>query len=105
MDIKVNKTFNYLKEEKGLNITKRTIRRVYYEILKIISKYFKNIYQSVLLGNFNANNYFSIDESLINHYHGKQVWLIGMTDNINKGFSIEGSLNKISENMKAFITQ
>ena len=46
----VSKAFNYLKYEKAINITKRTIRRVYYEIRKIISKFFKIIYQSKLLG-------------------------------------------------------
>jgi hypothetical protein len=61
----VRKAFNYLNHEKGLNITKTTIRRVYYELSKIISKYFKIIYQSELLGKLNANHYYSIDESLI----------------------------------------
>ena len=59
LDMNLIKAFNYLKYEKAINITKRTIRRVYYEIRKIISKYFKIIYQSELLGSLNANGFFS----------------------------------------------
>ena len=74
-------------------------------MLKIISKYFKSIYQRELLRNLNSNLYYSIDESLINHYHGKQVWILGVTDNFNKVFRVEGSFNRDTETMKAFITQ
>ena len=52
----VSKALKYLTWEKGINVTKRTIRRVYYEMPKIISKYFKIIYQSVLLGTLNGNS-------------------------------------------------
>ena len=89
MDINISKAFNYLNHENELNITKRIIRRLYYELRKIRSKYFKISYQGELLGNLNANRYYSIDESLINHYHAKQVWLLVITDNINKDFRVE----------------
>ncbi len=37
-DMNVNRTYKYLTEKKNINISKRTIRRVYHEIRKIISK-------------------------------------------------------------------
>ena len=69
---------------------------MYYEIDKIISKYFKIIYQRELLGTRNANSYYSVDESLINHYNGKQVWYLGITGNLNKDYWLEGVLKEIS---------
>lgn len=35
----------------------------------------------------------------------QQVWLLGMTDNINKDFRVKSSFNRDTETMKAFITQ
>ena len=57
----VSKAFKDLTCEKGINVTKRTIRRVYYEMGKNISKYFKIIYQSDLLGTLNGNGYYTVD--------------------------------------------
>ena len=71
---------------------------------KIISKYFKIIYQSELLGPLNGNGYYSVDESLINHYQGHQVWLLGIRDNNNKDFRVEGSFKRDTRTMEAFIT-
>ena len=103
LNMKVRKAFNHLNHEKGLNITKATIRREYYELSKIISKYFKIIYQSELLGNLNANHYYSIYESLI-------IIIMAISkafryDYITKDFRVKGSFNKDTETMKAFITQ
>ena len=69
----VSKAFKYLTCQKGINVTKRTIRRVYYEMRKIIRKYFKINYQSELLETLIGNGYYSVEESLINHYQGYQV--------------------------------
>jgi hypothetical protein len=101
----VSKAFKYLTCEKGINVTKRTIRRVYYEMRKIINKYFKIIYESELLGTLNGNGYYGVDESLINHYKGHQVWLLGTRDNNNNDFRVEGSFNRDTANMEAFITK
>ena len=40
-------------------------------------------YQSNLLAEKNSEKYFSMDESLINHYKGKQVWPLGICDKIS----------------------
>lgn len=48
--------------------------------------------------------FFPVDESIINHYHGKQIWLLRIRDNINKDFRIEGSFKRDTATMKAFIT-
>ena len=70
---------------------------------KIICKYIKIVYQSETLKNNNDNNYYSVDESLINHYNGKQVWLIGICNNITKDFRIEASYKRDTEVLKEFI--
>ena len=56
-------------------------------------KYLKIEYQSNPLGEKDGNKYFSADESLINHYKGRQIWLLGICDNITKNFRIETSYN------------
>ena len=101
----VNRTFKYLTEEKIINISKKTIRRLYHEIRKIISKFIKNAYQSELLDTLNENLYYSGDESLINHYNGKQMWLLGIKDYLNEDFRIEGVFMRDTKPMKIFITQ
>ena len=58
----VNRTFKYLTEEKIINISKKTIRRLYHEIRKIICKFIKITSQSEWLGTLNVNDYYSIDE-------------------------------------------
>ena len=70
---------------------------------EVICKYLKIFYQSEQLGTDGETEYFSVDESLINHFDGKQVWLIGICNNKNKDFRIEASYNRNAETLKAFI--
>jgi len=63
---------------------------------------FKNRIQSNLLGEKTVTSFFSVDESLINHYNGKQVWLFGICDNIAKDFRLEESYNRNSATLKEF---
>ena len=51
---------------------------------KIICKALKIEYQSSLLRNDNEGKYYSVGETLINHYDGKQIWLLGICDNNTK---------------------
>ena len=73
-DFNAVKTFNYINNELKTFVSKKIIPKVFNEIKKIISKFLKINYQSGLLGEKNQNKYFSIDETLINHIEGKQVW-------------------------------
>ena len=47
-------------------------------------KILKIEFQSSLLGNKNEGKYYVVDQILINHYDGKQIWLLGSCDNNTK---------------------
>jgi len=70
---------------------------------KIICKALKIDYQSSLLGHENEGKYYSVDETLINHIDGKQIWLLGICDNKAKEFRIEASYNRDMETLREFI--
>jgi len=103
-DFNVSKTQKYIQEEKHHDVTKNLIRRVFHEIRKTINKYLKIYYQSQAFGEENANRYFSCDESLINHINGRQIWLIGLTDNTSKELRCEFVDNRDANTLKYFIT-
>lgn len=67
-------------------------------------KILKIEFQSSLLGNKNEGKYYVVDQILINHYDGKQIWLLGSCDNNTKEFRIEASYKRDSETLKEFIT-
>ena len=85
------KAYKYINNELKLFVSDKLIRKVFTEMRKIICKYLKIEYQSKPLGEKDAEKYFSVDESLINHYKGKKVWLLGISDNLSKDFRIEAS--------------
>ena len=52
-----------------------------------------------------ADNIFSIDESLFTHnLKGEQVWVIGCVNNSTKDFRFEAVCNRNSETLQGFIT-
>ena len=51
-------------------------------------------YQSNPLGFKDSGKNFSVDELLISHYKGRQIWLLGICDNLDKNFSIEASFSR-----------
>ena len=58
-----------------------------------------------MLGEKDERKYFSIDESLISHLGGKQVWLLGIIDNSKKDFRLEASFKRDETTVKAFISK
>lgn len=56
---------------------------------RVICKNIKIEYQSNPLDLKDSYKCFSVDESLINHYQGRQFRLLGICDNISKNFRIE----------------
>ena len=104
-DFNVNKAYKYITEENNTFVSKQIISKVYYQIKRVISKYLKIEYQSNFLGELNANKYFSVDESLINHIDGKQVWLLGIIDNSSKDFHLEAVFNRDAITIKSFISK
>ena len=93
----------YLKENKNIIIIKHTLLKIYAELKGIIYKYMKIVYRSEMINLTDNREYFSVDESLISHKHNKQIWLIGIINNITKDFSFEGTLTRDSDILKNFI--
>lgn len=56
----------YLKENNNVTISIQTLTKVYKELRKIIYKYMKILYKSEPISVKNKNEFFSMDESLIN---------------------------------------
>ena len=46
----------------------------------------KILYGSETISLTDNGEYFPVDESLISHKHNKQIWLIGLINNITKSF-------------------
>jgi hypothetical protein len=51
-----------------------------------ISNYYKHIYKLEDVSEFNKNERFAIDESLITNLNNEQWWIIGIINNTNKKF-------------------
>ena len=95
----------FLKNTYSIEINIITIRNILNEIRKIFYRYYIIEYQSNLLGERDANNNFSIDESLFTHnLKGEQIWVIGCVNNSTKDFRVEAVCNRNSETLKGFIT-
>ena len=99
------KAQKYLKENKNIIISNPSLLIIYEELGDIINKYMKIVYGSETISLTDNREYFSVDESLISHKHNKQIWLIGIINNITKDFRIEGTLNRDSDTLKNFIVK
>ena len=65
----------------------------------------KILYSSEAISFQNKNEFFSMDESLINHKNGRQIWLLGVINNQNKNFRIEGTFNRDTTAISKFIKE
>ena len=99
------KCLSYLNNEANYHISKKTILDIYNDIREILYKYLQIIYQDEKLGIKDANEFFSIDESLICHKDGKQLWLLGAVNNNTKSFRIEATFSRDTETIKKFINK
>lgn len=99
LDLNSKKVHTYLKENKNINLSMRTLLKVYVKLRDVINKYMKLIYESDKISTKNNRDYFSADESLINHKNNQQLWLIGIINNITKEFRIEASFNRDSNTL------
>lgn len=61
------------------------------------------LYESEKISSKNGNEFFSIDESLINHKNNKQIWLLDIINKATKEFRIEGVYNRDSAILETFI--
>ena len=72
-----------------------------YDIRDIIYRYLQIIYQDEKLGIKDANEFFSIDESL----DGKQLWLLGAVNNNTLSFRIEATFSRDTKTILKFINK
>ena len=98
------KAKDYLDNECKVIIYLRSINDIYKAMRNVIYDYLKRAYQTVSLGVENKNTYFAVDESLLRHKNGKQIWLLGAIDNITKVFRIEGTYTRDAVTLEKFIT-
>ena len=102
--VNASKCYDYLKNEINASISLVTIKNVYTEIRKVISKYYNILYQSEPLGEKDKQRVFAIDESLfVTDGNNNQIWVIGAVDNITKDFRIDIAFKRNEEVLKTFI--
>lgn len=103
MEFNSEKTVQYIKETKKIKVSKEIVFKVFKEARNIIYIYLLRYYQTDLLGELNQRDYFSVDESLFGHRKGKQIWILGIINNTNKDFCLEGAYRRDSATLEKFI--
>lgn len=103
LEFNAEKAMHFIKEQKNINITKKTILNIYKKARNIIHRFLFIKYQTELLGELNQAGFFSCDESLFGHCHGNQIWILGIINNNTKEFRLEGSFNRDSVTLEKFI--
>ena len=100
----VKKAHNYLTGEKQIKISDLQIRNIYTKLREIIYYYYLLEYEIEDFALENQNHHFSLDESLFCHdINGKQIWVLGMTENETKNFRLICSYTRDNEILKKFI--
>ena len=99
----VEKALKYVAGSLNYNISNKLIYKIYREMRIIIHKYMRFVYETEIFAKENANGFYSIDESLIGHKNGNQLWLFGAINNISKEFRIEVCFERNTDTMKKFI--
>ena len=103
LELNAEKALKFLKEDKKITISKRTLLKIYQIFRNIIYKYMHLVYETEVIGDANKNEFYSADESLITHHNYKQIWLLGVINNTTKKFRIAGSYNRDSSTLSRFI--
>ena len=82
-----------------------TILKILTNTRKIIAEYLKYSYKlSQIGGDPETERTVAIDETLITHSNGNQIWLIGAIDTTNHNIRLDVLPDRNSENIKIFIT-
>ena len=71
LEMSASKAFKYLNDNKKIKIFLTALLKVYSELRLIIYLYMKILYESEAISTKNNRDYFSVDESLINHINNK----------------------------------
>lgn len=81
--------FEKLTNNSGIRIsTIQTVRNILTILKQCIAHYFKDKYEIELLATENENKKFAVDETLITHINGHQVWLVGIINTQTKDFRL-----------------
>ena len=72
-DFNVEKAHKYLEETKNIKISKITLLGIYQKIRNVIHQYMNIVYESEFISEENKREFFSADESLINHSNNTQT--------------------------------
>ena len=103
LELNAEKALKLLKDEMYINISKRSLLKIYQVFRNIIYKYMHLVYETENIGDANKNEFYSADESLITHHNNKQIWLLGVINNTTKNFRIIGSFNRDASTLSRFI--
>lgn len=103
LEMSASKALKYLNDNKKIKIFETALLKVYSELRLIIYLYMKILYESEAISTKNNRDYFSVDESLINHINNKQIWLLSIINNTSKEFSIKVSYNRDSGTLANYI--
>jgi len=71
-EFNISKAYEFLKKEKNIDVSTRTIRKIFNKLRDLIIHYLFVVYNSEVLGEENKNGFFALDESLFGHVDGKQ---------------------------------
>ena len=104
-ELNAEKTVNFLKHEFKVDINIQTIYGIFKEIREVIYQYMDKMYQTEKLGLKDEHGIYSMDEILIGHKNGKQLWLLGIIKNTSKKFRIEASFLRDTPTVKKFINK
>ena len=89
-----------------LNISQQLIRNIYTKIRKTLYYYYIIEYETEDFALENVHYHYWVDESLFcNDLNGKQIWVLGITENETKNFRVVVSYNRDEEILKRFITK
>jgi len=103
-ELNAKKCHDLIKKELNESITIGTIEKLYTAIRTVFKKYYSLVYQSEIFGETNSHKYFSVDESLFcTDENKKQIWVLGIIDNISKDFLLDIAYERNQNILKSFI--
>lgn len=85
------------------NVSKQLVLNILKDMLKIISKYYDDIYKIEQIAQENGNDSLSIDESLFVHLENKQIWVVGIINNRTREITL--FLVENTETIKKILTK
>jgi hypothetical protein len=105
-ELNTTQIFEKLTKNIGIRIsTIQIVRNILTILRQCIAHYFKDKYEIELLATENERKKFAIDESLLTHIDGHQVWLVGIINTQTKDFRLIPVYNRNYTILKNIITK